>query len=296
MKRYNDAKKVGIMGIIGNFFLFVIKFAIGFFSKSQSMIADSLNSLSDIFASFMTWLGNRISSVPVDSDHDYGHGKAEYIFSMLISISMMIISLKLLYDSINSIIFNNQLVFSFKLIIVCLITIIVKILLYLYTRSLYNKQHNLLVKANMIDHRNDIFITLFTALAIILARYGFYFVDGIVGIGISLWIMFSAIKIFKESYDILMDCSLDNESKMQVLKIIKSYDEVKIIGDLYSIPIGYNYIVVVTIFVDRNMHTDKSHDVTMKIEKEIIEQVERIEKVIVHVEPFFFKKGKKMKK
>lgn len=287
MKRYNDAKKVGIMGIIGNFFLFVIKFAIGFFSKSQSMIADSLNSLSDIFASFMTWLGNRISSVPVDSDHDYGHGKAEYIFSMLISISMMIISLKLLYDSINSIIFNNQLVFSFKLIIVCLITIIVKILLYLYTRSLYNKQHNLLVKANMIDHRNDIFITLFTALAIILARYGFYFVDGIVGIGISLWIMFSAIKIFKESYDILMDCSLDNESKMQVLKIIKSYDEVKIIGDLYSIPIGYNYIVVVTIFVDRNMHTDKSHDVTMKIEKEIIEHVERIEKVIVHVEPFF---------
>lgn len=293
MKRYNDAKKVGIMGIIGNFFLFVIKFAIGFFSKSQSMIADSLNSLSDIFASFMTWLGNRISSVPVDSDHDYGHGKAEYIFSMLISISMMIISLKLLYDSINSIIFNNQLVFSFKLIIVCLITIIVKILLYLYTRSLYNKQHNLLVKANMIDHRNDIFITLFTALAIILARYGFYFVDGIVGIGISLWIMFSAIKIFKESYDILMDCSLDNESKMQVLKIIKSYDEVKIIGDLYSIPIGYNYIVVVTIFVDRNMHTDKSHDVTMKIEKEIIEQVERIEKVIVHVEPFFLRKVKK---
>ena len=95
MNRFDVAKKVGITGIIGNVFLFVLKIIVGIISRSQAMIADALNSAGDIFASFMTWLGNKISSVPNDEGHNYGHGKAEYIFSMLISISMITVSLKL---------------------------------------------------------------------------------------------------------------------------------------------------------------------------------------------------------
>ena len=217
MNRFDSTKRVGIFGIIGNVFLFFIKIAVGLMSKSQAMIADALNSAGDIFASFMTWLGNRISSVPNDDDHNYGHGKAEYIFSMLISISMMIIAFKLLYDSVISIILSNHLEYSWNLIFVCLITIIVKLGLYLYTRILYRKSNNLLVKANMIDHRNDMVITLFTTLAIFLTRYNIYFIDGIVGIGISIWIFIVGVKIYKESYDVLMDSSIDNESKAIIL-------------------------------------------------------------------------------
>ena len=95
IERYKLTKKVGILGIIGNLFLFVIKIIIGYISNSMSMIGDAINSAGDVFASFMTWLGNKISSVPNDSDHNYGHGKAEYIFSLLIGISMMIVSVKL---------------------------------------------------------------------------------------------------------------------------------------------------------------------------------------------------------
>ena len=81
MKERNKlTRKVGILGIVGNIFLFIIKIIVGIISNSMSMIADSFNSAGDIFASFMTWLGNRISSVPNDEDHNYGHGKAEYIF------------------------------------------------------------------------------------------------------------------------------------------------------------------------------------------------------------------------
>lgn len=296
MERFDSAKRVGILGIIGNVFLFFIKIAVGLMSKSQAMIADALNSAGDIFASFMTWLGNRISSVPNDDDHNYGHGKAEYIFSMLISISMMIIAFKLLYDSIMSIIFNNHLEFSWKLIFVCLITIIVKLALYLYTKVLYGKSNNLLVKANMIDHRNDMVITLFTTIAIFLTRYNIYFIDGIVGIGISLWIFIVGIKIYKESYDVLMDSSIDNESKSIILEIIKNSKEVKRIGNLYSIPIGYRYIVVLTIFVDGKMQTKESHDITEKLEKGILKKVSKIEKVIVHVEPYVVKSKIKDKK
>ena len=125
--RNNLIKKGSIFGIIGNIFLFIIKIIVGIVSNSMAMIADSLNSAGDIFASFMTWLGNRISSVPNDEDHNFGHGKAEYLFSLLISVSMIIVAFKLFYDSLISIINNNRLTFSWNLVIVCFITFIVKL-------------------------------------------------------------------------------------------------------------------------------------------------------------------------
>ena len=77
-----------VVDIIGNIFLLIIKGSIGFTTRSQSMIADFFNSAGDVFSSFMTFIGNKIASVPNDDDHNLGHGKAEYIYSMLISIVM----------------------------------------------------------------------------------------------------------------------------------------------------------------------------------------------------------------
>ncbi|MBQ7137363.1 MAG: cation transporter [Bacilli bacterium] len=290
MKRFNDNKKIGIIGIIGNLFLFVIKIIVGFISNSQSMIADSFNSAGDIFASLMTWIGNKISSVPNDEDHNFGHGKAEYLFSMFISISMMAVALKMLYDSFVSIIFNNKLVFSWNLIIVCIITILAKYFLYCYSKFLYKKNNNLLVKANMVDHRNDCVITLFTTIAILLTKINIFWFDGLVGIGISILIFIVGLGIFRESYNVLMDSSIDNESKKKILKIIKKEKSVKRIGSLYSIPIGSKYIIVITIFLDGSMSTTSSHKITDKLEKNILAKVNKVEQVVVHVEPFVCEK------
>lgn len=100
-KKYKDIKTAGIAGILGNIFLLTIKGSIGLLTNSQSMIADSVNSASDILSSFMTFIGNKISSEPKDNDHNFGHGKAEYIFSLFISITMILLSMKLLIDSIR---------------------------------------------------------------------------------------------------------------------------------------------------------------------------------------------------
>ncbi len=278
-------KKGSIFGIIGNIFLFIIKITIGIISGSIAMIADSFNSAGDVFASIMTFIGNKISSVPNDDDHNFGHGKAEYIFSMLISISMILISIKLLYDSILSIINGNKLLFSWLLILICFTTILTKLILYIYTKIIYKKTNSLLIKSNMIDHRNDMIITLFTTISILLSKIDIYFIDGIVGIGISIWIFYTGIKIFKESYDILMDTSLDNDTKNRILKIIKNYSQIKRIGSFYSIPIGYKYVVVITIYVNGNLKTKNSHDITDKIEEDVKNEIEKIEHLIIHVEP-----------
>ena len=159
MKRFKYAEIASILGITGNLFLLVIKGIVGFMTHSQAMIADAFNSAGDIFSSVMTYIGNRISSKPKDKDHNLGHGKAEYIYSMLISIVMFIMSLYLFKDSFYVILNKETYAFSKWLIIVCIITIIVKSFLYIYTSRVAKKYNNLLVKANSKDHRNDVLIT-----------------------------------------------------------------------------------------------------------------------------------------
>ncbi len=101
MEKFKLTEKASIFGIVGNIFLLIIKAIVGILTKSQAMIADSVNSAGDIFSSLMTFVGNKIASKPKDDDHNLGHGKAEYIFSMLVSISMMFVAIKLLESSIK---------------------------------------------------------------------------------------------------------------------------------------------------------------------------------------------------
>ncbi len=286
MNRFEITKKVGILGILGNIFLLVIKAVIGIISKSQAMIADAANSAGDIFASIMTWIGNKIASEPSDKDHNFGHGKAEYIFSLLISVSMLIVSIKILYDSVFSIIYKNKIEFSWWLLIVCIITIITKISLYLYAKRSLKKCNNILIISNMNDHRNDCIVTSFTTLSILLSLVNVFWVDGVVGIGISIWIFYTGIKIFMESYNVLMDKSIDEETQSKIFECINKYAEVKGIKSMYTIPTGYKYVVVLTILLDGTLDTFNSHKIANRIQKRIENKFEEIDKVIVHVDPF----------
>ena len=285
MNRFETTRRVGILGIVGNIFLLIIKIVVGILAKSQSMIADAANSASDIFASLMTFIGNKIASEPSDEDHNFGHGKAEYIFSLFISISMIVVSLKILYDSALSIIYKNEIIFSWWLIIVCIITIVTKLTLYLYSKSALKKFNNILLESNMKDHRNDCIVTSFTTISIILSLFGLYWVDGIVGIGISFWIFYTGIKIFIESYNVLMDKSINPKIKEKIYAIIIKFDGVKEIVGMHTIPTGYKYILVLTIGVDGNIDTFKSHSIADKLQKEIENKFDTIDRVIVHVEP-----------
>lgn len=283
-EKFNLTKKAGIYGIVGNIFLLIIKAIAGFIFQSQSMIADSFNSAGDIFASLMTFIGNKISSVPDDEDHNFGHGKAEYIFSMFIGISMVVVAGKLFYDSISTLILGSQLEFSWLLIVVCIITIIIKFVLFLYTKKASKKSNNILLDSNMKDHRNDCILTTFTLISIILSLFGIYWFDSVVGIGISIWIGYTGISIFLESYNVLMDISIDEKTRDLILDIIHSYKDIKKIDSISSSPVGSQHIVFVTVCLDGNMPTFESHSLANSIE-ESITKLDNIYKTIVHVEP-----------
>lgn len=284
MDRYNVTKKAGLLGILGNLFLLIIKGSIGFICNSQAMIADAANSAGDIFASIMTWVGNKIASEPQDDSHNFGHGKAEYIFSLFISISMIVVAFKLLYDSIITLIYGSTITFSWFLVAVCIITILVKFSLFIYTNKLCKKYNNILLEANSKDHRNDCIVTTFTLISILATLVGITFLDGIVGTGISIWIAITGFKIFIESYNVLMDESIDEETKDLILRYVKNYKEIQKIEHISSAPVGYQYIVVLTICVDGNMSTFESHKLADNLEKDIT-SLEKIYNTVVHVNP-----------
>lgn len=284
MDRYSKTKTAGILGIIGNIFLLIIKAIIGFISQSQAMIADAANSASDIFASLMTFIGSKIASEPKDDSHNLGHGKAEYLFSMFISISMMALAIKLLYDSILSLINKDTFEFSVFLVLVCIITIIIKLSLYLYTKKISKNSNNLLLEANKKDHRNDCIVTTFTLLSVLLSLFNIYWFDSVVGIGISVWIFYTGLKIFIESFNVLMDKSLNENDKKQILNILEKYPEIKKYNHLNTTPVGYKYLISITIFVDGNFSTFESHEIADKLEDEL-NKLDFVYLSIIHVNP-----------
>lgn len=285
MDRFKSAKKASTLGIIGNIFLLIIKGIIGIITKSQAMIADSLNSAGDIFSSLMTYIGNKIASQPKDEDHNLGHGKAEYIYSLLISIVMILTSVIIIKDGALSLIQNKKYAYSNWLIIVCIITIIIKLSLYIYTYKIGKKYNNLLIKANSKDHINDCILTTCNLISCFLAKQNIFIFDGIVGIIIGIWILITGIKIYKESYDVLMDKAIDEETKQEVYKIIKQHKEIKRIQHFNSTPIGYMYQISVTIYVDGNLTTFESHEIADNLEKEITKSIDEIYLAVIHVNP-----------
>ncbi|MCX4303748.1 MAG: cation diffusion facilitator family transporter [Clostridia bacterium] len=285
MDRFKSVRLASILGIAGNVFLLVIKATVGLLTGSQAMIADSFNSAGDIFSSVMTFIGNKIASKPDDEDHNLGHGKAEYIYSMFISIVMIVMSLIIIKNSATSIFFHNKYDFSVWLVIVCVITIVTKLSLFLYTNKIAKKLNNLLIKANSEDHRNDCIVTLCNLISCLVSLKGVYWIDGIVGIGIAIWILVSAIKIFIQSYDVLMDKCIDDNTKKEVLDIISKHKEIQKITHFNSTPVGYKYQISFSIFVDGNLSTFESHDIADKLEKEIDKEIEEVYLTVIHVNP-----------
>lgn len=284
MDRYSDMNKANIAGILGNVFLLIIKFIIGFLSRSQAMIADAANSAGDIFASLMSTIGSKISSAPEDESHNFGHGKAEYIFSLFIGLVMILIAFKLVYDSFVSLFNPSSVSFPYLLILVCVITIITKFSLYLYTKIIYKKTNSILMQALQKDHRNDSIVTTFTLISVILNIFGIYWFDGVVGIGISILICVSGIKIFIDSYNVLMDASIDNKTKEEILDITKKYKDIQKVDHFSSTPVGYKYLISLSIYIDGNMSTYDSHEIADKLEKEL-NNLEPIYLAIIHVNP-----------
>jgi len=282
--RHGTIKRVALWGICINILLLALKLTVGFAARSQAMIADGFNSAGDVFASFMTYLGNRISSRPEDSKHPYGHGKAEYIFSMIISFSLVLIAYTVFKGALDAILENERAAFSWGLVIVALSTIALKLGLFFYTRSVGRKHDSLLVIANSEDHRNDVFVASGTLIGVVTGVYGVMWVDALVGMLIAVWIAIAGFKIFGSAYSVLMDTNIDMTIKDSIWKIIEQVEGVDHVDSILAKPIGVGFIVIVKVSVKGSMSVDEGHKVGAAI-KGRLKKERNVGDVVVHINP-----------
>lgn len=279
-----EVKKVGIIGIIANLFLLVLKFLGGIIFKSQGLIADAVNSFGDVFSSVVTLIGGKIAEKPEDIDHEFGHGKAEYVASFLIGIFMVIVGADTLYSSTKAAISNQSFEVSSFLLLIPIITIFVKSVLYVYVKFVAKKKHSILIEANAKDHRNDVLVSIGVLIGIIFGVSGYYFVDGIVGAIISLVIIVTGIKIAKEAYDILIDKCIDASISNELKEQIMQFDGINHIDEVKSKPTGDKHILIVKISVDPNMTVLESHKIAGMI-REKMRQNDKVYDAVVHINP-----------
>jgi cation diffusion facilitator family transporter len=280
--RNNSIKNVALLGIVFNIILLTLKLIVGFASRSQAMIADGFNSAGDVFASLMTLIGNKISAQPYDKDHPYGHGKAEYIFSMIISFSLAVVSFNIIKSAIDSL--SNKEVFLYTpwLVVVALFTIITKFCLFKYCNKVGHRYNSLLALANAEDHRNDVFVTLFTLMSIITGFFNLFIVDAIVGVLIGIWIGYTSFSIFSSAYYVLMDTTIDPAIKEELVAKIESIDGIDHVDTITSKPVGLTFLLIVKISVDGSQTIFKGHEIGNQVKHQLMDY-DYVDDVIVHL-------------
>ncbi len=280
-----SVEKVSITCIVINFILLILKCIIGIISNSQAMIADSLHSFEDMISAIVSLIGIRISTRDIDKKHPYGYGKAEYIFSMFISMFMIVVSVSMIKSAIVDIITFNKMSFSIGLVIVCIVNIVLKMVLYIYTKNQYNINKNILIKASMQDQKNDILITVSILISSIFSIFNIYLVDYILGIIISFCIGIMGIKIFKVSYNILIDTNLSEDRIRKIENKVLMFDGVENVDKIIGKPIGDKYVIILKVAMKKDMNISSSHNLQIQIKNALL-MYEYIQDVIIHVNPF----------
>lgn len=284
--RTRAAALTAYWGIAANLFLMAAKLFIGWITKSQGMLADGFNSAGDVFASMVTLLGSRVAGRPGDKGHPFGHGKAEYLASLAIALSMAVVAFAAGRSAVASLTVRSTFTFSPWLIAVAVFTIFLKLFLFFYTRAFGRKYQSLLILANCEDHRNDVFITGGTLIGILGSLAGLWWLDGAVGILICLWIGYTAVRILILATRVLMDTAMDPAMQQHLSHHILNIPQVHHIDSISSIPVGARYILIIKVSVPPDMTVADGHAIAGHIKALLMDHHE-VADAVVHINPDF---------
>lgn len=276
-------KKVSIVGLIFNILLVMVKYILGNIFLINSLTVDSLHSLEDSLSSILGLISSKFIEKKPNKKYQYGYGKIEYIFSLLIGFFMVIASVTMFISSIKSIICLNKIQVSYVVLIACVINILIKLLLYFYAKSNYKKTNSYIIKAMMIDHRNDCIIIAFTIFSIIVSYLGFYYMDGICGIILSVIIGISGIKICVNSSRILMDIGLDENTVDKIKNYIVMFNNTIKIDNIISRNVGEKYIVLVKFKLDKKKNIETICNEIYDIKCEVLKEFSIIKDLLITV-------------
>ena len=273
-----------IVGIICNVLLFLIKYAMGTLSHSISIVSDAFNNLSDCAGCLVTLLGYKMASKPADKNHPFGHGRMEYLTSLIIAALIIFVGIELLKNSVEKIINPVEIRFSFAVLFSLVFSIAVKLWMAVFNAELGKKINSSVLTATAKDSKSDVIATSATLIALICSLFTALPVDGVMGLLVSVFILKSGYDIVKDTVDELLgkpaDPEIINNIKEYVLKndkrigihdlIIHSYGPGNIIGSCH-------------VEVKSNESFTEVHDIVDSIEREIHNNLNIL--MTIHMDP-----------
>ena len=277
----------GIVGIICNLILCIIKITVGLISGSISILADGFNNLSDKGSSLVTIIGFKLAGKPADRDHPFGHGRMEYMSAFIVSVLILIVGIDLMESSVKSLINNTKTpTYGTLAIIVLIISVLVKLWMFAFNRKLGNKISSDVLKATAKDSLNDSLATtaILVSVGVSLLVPLPFNLDALMGVLVSIFILWSGISSAKDTLDEILGKPPEKELIENLETTILSFKEFVGIHDL----IVHNYgpgrqFATVHVEVPQDIDVVKCHEQVDLCEKLVGEQLDL--QLVIHMDP-----------
>lgn len=287
----NDQKiirRVTAVGIIGNVILVVFKLYAGIAGKSEAMISDAVHSLSDVLATFVAFLGMRLSRKEADSAHPYGHDRFECLASLLLGVILFCTGVGIGINGIKAIIAGDygQLATPTVIaVIAAVVSIVTKESMFWYTRHYAKKLNSSVFMADAWHHRSDALSSIGSLLGITFARMGYPVMDSIACVIICLCILKVAFDIIRDAVEKMLDTSCGEIWDGEMTEFIQDQPGVEKVDLLQSRKFGDKIYLDVEIAVDGNLSLKEAHDIAESVHDKVEQEHPEIKHIMIHENP-----------
>ena len=282
--RERYGKFSGIVGIVSNLLLFVMKAVTGFVTGSISIVADAVNNLSDSASSVITLVGFKLSGKPADQEHPYGHARIEYISGLIVSFLILLLGVQLLQESAGKIFAPEEAAFSPVAVVVLVVSCLIKTWQCLFYRKVGRRISSPTIEATAADSRSDVFSTFAVLLGLVISRLTGFNLDGYMGVAVALLILWTGVKVVKETSDPLLGTAPAREVVDDIYRTILSYDGILGLHDLNVHMYGEGRTFA-SVHCEVDAHEDilASHDLVDNIERDFLKQ--KNIHLVIHMDP-----------
>jgi len=274
----------GVLGIVLNFLLFSIKGLLGLFTGSISIIADAFNNLTDTASSIITIFGFKLAGKEPDKEHPYGHGRIEYLTGLTIAVLVIVVGYQFVVSSFKRIINPGVVETSPLILTILFLSMSVKLFIYVFNKNLGKKVQSGTLLATAQDAIGDVLTTFVVFLGLLLSPLTTLPVDGIVGVLIALYIIYSGISLSLETINPILGQKPDRELAERIKKKILSYDNIYGVHDLEIHNYGPSKTMAsIHVEVPHDMELVELHNLIDKIERHIREEFHI--SLVIHMDP-----------
>lgn len=257
-----------VVGILCNVLLFIVKCAVGYFLHSISVMADAFNNLSDAGSSVIGLVGVKMASKPADRDHPFGHGRIEYIAALIVAFLVMEVGFSFFKDAVAKIREPETLKFQAMSVVILALSVGVKLWLGFFNRKLGLRIDSKVMMATAADALGDVVTTSATIASLLFFWATGVNIDGIVGLGVSLVVMWAGVGIAKDTLEPLIGEAVEPEEYERITDFVEGYEGV----------LGSHDLIVHNYGPGRSMasiHAEVPNDVGIEVSHEIVDRIER---------------------